>query len=65
MTKKTSLDTDLRLKAAAGLEQAVAKDMEALDISMSELLNAVAEDKEEDTDTNEDQDDTEDSIWSR
>ncbi len=57
MTKITPLDSDLRLKAVAGLEQEVAKDMEAPDKSLGELLA----EKIKDIDS-EDQEDTDDSL---
>lgn len=60
MNKITSLDTDLRLKAAVGLEQAVAKDMDAPDRSLGELLESKIKDLGEETD--EDSEDTDDSV---
>lgn len=62
MHQNTPLETDLRLKAAAGLEQEVAKDMESPDKCLGKLLaDTDVEETEEDTD-NEDQEDTDSSI---
>jgi len=60
MNKITSLDTDLRLKAAVGLEQAVAQDMDAEDRPLLELLANKIADLEEETD--EDTEDTDSSV---
>ena len=60
MNKITSLDTDLRLKAAVGLEQAVAKDMDAQDRSLGELSESKIKDLGAGTD--EDPEDTDDSV---
>ena len=62
MTKKHTLHTDLRLKAIAGLEQEVAKDMEAPDKSLGELLQDKIKDLGEDTDEDEDTEDTDSSL---
>ena len=62
MHQNTPLETDLRLKAAAGLELEVAKDMEKPDKCLGKLLEAVAEDKEAEENEDEDQDDANSSI---
>jgi len=59
MHQNTPLETDLRLKAAAGLEQEVAKDMEYPDKCLGKLLGE--EEKEEDNE-DEDKEDTDDSV---
>ena len=62
MNKITSLDTDLRLKAVAGLEQEVAKDMEAPDKSLGELLQEKIKDIGKDIQEDEDTEDTDSSL---
>ncbi len=64
MHQNTPLETDLRLKAAAGLEQEVAKDMESPDKCLGKLLGQVAEEEtdEEEDNNDENQKDTDDSV---
>jgi hypothetical protein len=62
MHQNTPLETDLRLKAAAGLEQEVAKDMESPDKCLGKLLGEVIEDEEDKENTDEDTEDTNDSV---
>lgn len=62
MNKITSLDSDLRLKAIAGLELEVAKDMESPDRSLGELLESKIKDIGKDTEEDEDTEDSDDSL---
>ena len=62
MNKITSLDSDLRLKAIAGLELEVAKDMDSPDRSLGELLQDKIKDIGKDTEEDEDTEDSDDSL---